>query len=572
MSTNLACARARVAAGEWLARYCGIQDPKTMTFSVAELLKAFEEGYLTRINDDVLGGDELTLTATVLDAASSGMGPFTENDLARAAKAMFAARDRIERLIKGQAALTDQRAIERATGQRQLDDATALMREAVDQFRSYERHHMAKVSAIFPVAETSANADTIKKANANALMAMRLEAWLAGKDQYPTSFEREHPPGYFSRIELPRRPGSMSLADQQAQEGFVSAALDAGVDQIGEADEPSFYSPECKVDPASLEGVDHHTIEDCRQRFENGAPFAGFAAGGVVTGATLREGEIPAVLTPGLSWTPGNAADVARQIGEAMVDGVTIKGVDHESFDRGAAYLDQPVEISAIMAPPLAEATLTMAKDAPAQSLADVRRHWAEGAGFKYWEGGEGPPADLDEDGEVMIDWGEQTESGPRFTMCGVAELTPMPGLWAETIDPDSFGTIIGYHADPTLRPASKVIEFKEPISTPPTRVEGRAEYPTPADAASDGKSPRAMIAAEPDPLAALVHARNWLISAESLIAEASAFIRGVTGANPGSDSADLCERLDAWLTPMATRPADEGAEKEARRSSTTME
>src|SRR3546814_8012823 len=64
------------------------------------------------------------------------------------------------------------------------------------------------------------------------------------------------------------------------------------------------------------------------------------------------------------------------------------------------------------------------------------------------------------------------------------------------------------------------------------------------------------MGAAAPEPLAALVHARNWLISAEGLIAEASAFIRGVTGANPGSDSEDICKRLDAWLTPMAEQPS----------------
>lgn len=435
MSDDLARARAHVAAGEWLARYTGIQDPKTMTFSVAELLKAFEEGYLTRINDDVLNGDELALTATVLEAAGRG-APFTKNDAIRAAKATLEARDRIERLIKGQAALTDQRAIEQATGQRQLDDATALMTEARDLFFEYERHHRAKIER-FPgrpdVPEHVAAFKVLQaKADRNALMAARLDAWLAGEDAYPVSL---------------------------------------------------------------------------------------------------------------------NPAEALRQISEKMVDGTVIKGVDHESFDRAAAYLDQPVEVSPLVAAMSASIDeISSLPLAPAQSLADVRRHWAEGAGFKYWPGGEGPPDDLDEDGEVMIDCGEQTESGPRFTMCGVGELTPMPGLWAETIDPESFGTIIGYHAVQTLRP----------------------EFETPAAAASAGRSPRDMVADEPDPRAALVHARNWLISAESLIAEAAEFIRGVTGANPGSDSADLCQRLDAWLTPMATRPADEGAEKEARRSSAT--
>ncbi len=463
MSDDLARARARKAAGEWLARKEQEVPPPPKISLPRDGFRAF-----------------------MLEAFMAGAAWSDD-------------------------AFDDQRRV----GQRQLDDATALMAEAATLLRGYEAHHREQAS----IADTGPRRDDRnERAEVNALMASRLEAWLRGEEFYPV------------------KPGAMSAEGQAAQEAFVSAALDAGIDLVGEEDE----------------------------RPDDAHP--GFATGGFVkTGPMLREGEIPIVLTP------GNAADVMRQIGERMVDGVTIKGVDHESFDRAAAYLDQPVEV-----PPLV-AAMTASIDeisslpvAPAQSLVEVRRHWAEGAGFKYWPGGDGPPDDLDEDGEVMIDWGEQTESGPRFTMCGVGELTPMPGLWAETIDPESFGTIIGYHADPTLRPASKVIDFSMPIHQPRVRVEGVAEYPTPADAASEGKSPRAMIAAEPDPLAALVHARNWLISAETLIAEAAEFIRGVTGANPGSDSADLCQRLDAWLTPMATRPADEGAEKEARRSSVT--
>lgn len=410
MSDDLARARARKAADGWL-RTAEPDRVHPAEGVEAERLKwAFQAGYLMCICEDVLAGDQLLLTAQVLDAAARG-GPLTTSDMERAAKTIYAARDEL--------------ALERATGQRQLDDATALMTEAHDLFRKYEAHHRHQAS----VADTGPRReDREEKANTNALMAARLDAWLKGKDAYPVSL---------------------------------------------------------------------------------------------------------------------NPADALRQIGEQMVDGETIKGVDHETFDRAAAMLNEPVSVQYIEPDdpsPFVAAMFASIDEisslpvAPAQSLAETRRHWAEGAGFKYWPGGDGPPADLDKGGEVIIDWGEQTESGPRFTICSVEELTPMPGLWAETIDPESFGTIIGYHAIPTAKPAT----------------------------------PAVSVAAEASSLAALIKARNWLLSAESLIAEAAAHIRSVTGANPGSDSADLCDRLDGWLTPMATRPADEGAEKEARRSSMT--
>src|SRR3546814_15789096 len=84
MSDDLARARARVAAGEWLARYCGVQDPKTMRFSCAELLKAFEDGYAERIHPAIMDGDELTLTGRVLAAAARGT-PVPTADSPRAA-------------------------------------------------------------------------------------------------------------------------------------------------------------------------------------------------------------------------------------------------------------------------------------------------------------------------------------------------------------------------------------------------------------------------------------------------------------------------------------------------------
>lgn len=293
MSDNLARARARVGAGEWLARYCGVQDPKTMTFSVAELLKAFEEGYATRINDDVLDGSELTLTATVLDAAARG-GDFTPSDITRAAKAMFAARDRIDRLIKGQQALIDDHTITVATGQRQLDNATALMTEAVAHLKLVAGHFQDEANRIkgrVPDDHRLATmqvTDAVHNSNINLVMAARLEAWLRGEDQFPVSMN-------------------------------------------------------------------------------------GFADGGVVTGATLREGEIPAVLSPAGSLNP---ARVLAQIGETMVNGDTIVGVDLESFERAGEWMDQPVEVSPLVAAMTAGIDeISSLPVAPAGSLADVRRH-----------------------------------------------------------------------------------------------------------------------------------------------------------------------------------------------------
>lgn len=369
----------------------------------------------------------------------------------------------MEAFVEGLFAARDDFSVEAATGQRQLDDATALMTEARDLFRGYEAHHREKVER-FPgrpdVPDDVAAFKVLRrKFETNALMAARLDAWLKGEPIYPTTVDR--------------------------------------------ATHPAFHE-----------------------------------------GGLVEPEAVPVVLVNDFAVNPADVLrGIATQIGEA-----TGREVDHDSFDRAAAMLNEPVAVQYIEPddPSPLVAAMTASIDeisslpvAPAQSLAEIRRTQAVLCGFTYWPGGDAPPLDLETDGEVLIDWGNQP-SGPRFTICGVEELTPMPGLWAETVDPESFGTIIGYRSDP--------------------------DRAAPADV----KAPSSLVAGEPSPLAALVQARNWLLSAERLIAEAAEHIRGVTGASPGSDSAELCARLDAWLTPMATRPADEGAEKEARRSSVT--
>ena len=479
MSDDLARARARVAAGSWLAQYCGVQDPKTMTFSVAELLAAFEAGYLMCICEDVLAGDQLLLTATMLDAASSG-GPLTTSDMERAAKTIYAARDEL--------------ALERATGQRQLDDATALMTEALELFRGYYSHHRDKADARWDAGDAIGSTESNGKAQTNALMAARLEAWLAGKDQYPVSV----------------------------------GAMMSGIDEISTL----------PGDPHKIGAV---TVGVVRERPDDAHP--GIAAGGFVK--EMSPVDVPAVLVAG-DWPTPNPARVLAQIGETMVDGVAIKGVDDKSFNDAAAYLDQPVEISAINGPPMQDPELTSRiwadavaeHEGAAPTLTEERAVACAASGFIPWAGGDGPPADWDK-GEVLLDWGNELSrpdrGDPRFTICPGMELHPEPGLWQADRDPTSYATIIGYRS--TIAKAA---------------------------------TPVARVAAEPSPIAALIQARNWLMSAEQLIAAAAEHIRGVTGALPGSDSADLVARLDAWLCPLATRPADEGAEKEARRTSTT--
>lgn len=67
-----------------------------------------------------------------------------------------------------------------------------------------------------------------------------------------------------------------------------------------------------------------------------GQPPVNAAAMSDVLARTRARGE-------GFPEAQDNPAEGMRGIAEGMVDGVTIKGVDHESFDRGASYCAGPV-------------------------------------------------------------------------------------------------------------------------------------------------------------------------------------------------------------------------------------
>lgn len=75
-------------------------------------------------------------------------------------------------------------AIERATGQRQLDDAAALINEACDLFQRYAHHHWARADGYSAEGDWHAAHDSLTKARTNLLMLVRLKEWLAGNDVF----------------------------------------------------------------------------------------------------------------------------------------------------------------------------------------------------------------------------------------------------------------------------------------------------------------------------------------------------------------------------------------------------
>lgn len=72
-------------------------------------------------------------------------------------------------------------AIERATGQRQLDEAAVLIRENAALLRGYEAHHRDLAAEARDAGDFSNGERRDEKAERNAQMAARLEAWLAGE-------------------------------------------------------------------------------------------------------------------------------------------------------------------------------------------------------------------------------------------------------------------------------------------------------------------------------------------------------------------------------------------------------
>lgn len=363
----------------------------------------------------------------------------------------------------GMAHGADEHTITVATGQRQLDDATSLMTEAAELLRGHEKNHKGEAFRLH--CGSDAHRAQMASAETNALMAARLEAWLAGDDFYPI------------------KPGALSADDQAAQEAFVSAALDAGIDQITEGDEPPFAD---------------RTLADCKARFHEG---------GFVKAPGLRAGEVPAVLSPGGRLNP---IDVLREVAEGMVDGEVIKGVDGPSFDLARDYMDQPVEISALDASPFGSVQLI--KGAPLT-----------------WDGGS---ASL------------LRKPGPLPPGCHCSDICMAPVMMGRQTPCRRAGGVPGQKAPPA----------PERVRVPGVITEARQEitYEIEGEEGLDLTQP-IWINGVPYLPARQFEAKAVLAKAEILIGEAADFIRGVTGALPGSDSAEMCARLDAWPLSLAT-------------------
>lgn len=225
MSHSLAQARARESTS-WLARYVGEQDPDTMRFSKAELVGGFEAGFDS-------GADQ--------------------------ANAEWA--------------------IERATGQRQLDDAHALMAESAALFMGYAEHHWRRADEATD--DPAAQLASLNKARVNLLAALRLKEWMAGLDRYTTG------------------------ADAPGEDTMVCRAQ-------------PFAIPAEIAENGDLVPVDSgKTAEDCRQRFDNVTNFRG--AHPMAGGSNLRpvtEGPLadPKVVDSILSATgePGRGLSMVK--------------------------------------------------------------------------------------------------------------------------------------------------------------------------------------------------------------------------------------------------------------------
>lgn len=230
MENNLARARARKAAATWADWKAPTVDAGDSPRAVR--IEAFEAGAAWAEEQAISAASEAEvneIVASLVRDAQRLDGDEAADHAAKRIGAYFAG-------VHG--AEQDLWAIERATGQRQLDEAGALIREAAALLRGYESHHRDKRGALAMAhgAHSPEFLEATEKIARNGGMAARLEAWLAGAPL----------------------PGSMEAADQAAQEAFVSAQLDAGIDQIGEGDEPA-HDPDlatgCADDHGPLAGV-----------------------------------------------------------------------------------------------------------------------------------------------------------------------------------------------------------------------------------------------------------------------------------------------------------------------------
>ena len=151
-------------------------------------------------------------------------------------------------------------AIERAVGQRQLDEASALMREAAALFMGYAEHHKNRAAEADRRGDIEGVRASLKKAHVNLAMAAALKEWLApnvpGEDTAVSHGQVIDFPGVTSREQAER----MRDWRDRTRPGWWDKPL--GIDR--------FAIPAEIAENGDLVPVDSgKTVEDCRQRFAN---------------------------------------------------------------------------------------------------------------------------------------------------------------------------------------------------------------------------------------------------------------------------------------------------------------
>jgi hypothetical protein len=145
-------------------------------------------------------------------------------------------------------------AIERATGQRQLDEAGALMREAAALFMGYYEHHKNRAAEFGRQGDVDAEAASLRKAHTNLSMAVSLKEWLS-PDRVPGEDVVICHAGVTSREQAER----MSDWRRRTRPGWWDKAC--GIDR--------FPIPAVITEAGDIVPVDDKTVVDCRERFAN---------------------------------------------------------------------------------------------------------------------------------------------------------------------------------------------------------------------------------------------------------------------------------------------------------------
>lgn len=281
MVNILACARARESAEAWLAeRKIKLPIPPRVSAAWVEvaLVDAFAAGW----GQATAPGTEAEVNEIVVSLVRDAIEAAGDS-----APEEAAAIDAAQRIVAYLGAIhreeQDQWGEERQIGQRQLDDATALMRETAELLRGHERHHRDQADEADRYGPTADGEARRAKAERNALAAARLEAWLRGEERYPTN-----PAEALRQI-------AEGMVDGEAIRGVDHASFDAAAAKLDEPGVPDEENPEA---PAEWFGA-------ARWRTDGVADLAAFR---VTTGDPRFDPAGPVVIN-GFLYHPAHQGD-----------------------------------------------------------------------------------------------------------------------------------------------------------------------------------------------------------------------------------------------------------------------